>query len=190
MINLLKAKKWHPVLAGIVFGLVGIMSFLISKTPLGASRSFTDTASIITNVLFQKHAALVEYYAQYPPQISWTTTLFVGIVVGSFISSKLSKDFYLRTVPELWKAFYGASRIKRLLFTFLGGFLVALGARLGQGCISGQVIAGITQLGVGAFVFLQAIIIGGILTVFVFYRFNIFNNSDSEAQGDKGTKKC
>ena len=178
MRNLLRAKKWHPVLAGFIFGLVEVLSFLISKTPLGASRSFTEAASIITNILFHKHAALVEYYAQYPPQISWTTTLLAGVVAGSFISSKLSKDFYLRTVPELWKTFYGPSRVKRLLFTFIGGFLVAFGARLGKGCISGQVISGITQLGVGAFVFLQAIITGGILTVIIFYRFNMFKNSE------------
>ena len=175
--NLLKAKKWWPVMAGVSFALVEILSFLISKTPLGASRAYVETASIITSVFFKDHAAVVEYYTQYQPQISWTAVLLAGVVTGSFISSRLSGDFHLRSVPTLWKSFFGQSRAKRLFWTFVGGFLVALGGRLGQGCISGQVIAGVTQLGVGAFVFLQAIVTGGILTAIVFYRFNVFKKN-------------
>jgi len=123
-------------MAGISFALVEVLSFLISKTPLGASRAYVETASIVTSVFFKDHAAVVEYYRQYKPQISWTAVLLAGVVVGSFISSRFSHDFYLRSVPTLWKTFFGQSRAKRWFWTFVGGFLVALGGRFGQRVVS------------------------------------------------------
>ena len=75
----------------------------------------------------------------------------------------------------MWKEFYGPSRIKRFFWAFIGGIFVALGGRFGQGCISGQLISGVMQLGIGGFVFMFSVWIGGVVTAFVFYRSNFFN---------------
>lgn len=175
--KILRAKRWWPLFAGICFGMVEMLSFLIVERPLGASRAYVEVCSLATHFFSQKHFLSVEYYSIYLPQFSYVAALLAGVTVGAFLSSKLSGHFYWRSVPPLWEKFYGSSRKKRWFWAFIGGILVALGGRLGQGCISGQIISGITQLSVGGFVLLLSTLTGGITTVFFIYRHKILQRA-------------
>jgi hypothetical protein len=180
-IRFLTAKKWWPFWGGVAFGLVEVLSFLIADSPLGASKPFVEVCSIATFIASDKwgieyaNVLLDNYFSSYLPQISWGTTLLVGVILGGFLSSILSKDFKIKAVPPMWEEFYGPSRSKRFFWVFIGGIFVALGGRFGQGCISGQLISGVVQLGVGGFIFMFSVWIGGLITAFVFYRGNFFN---------------
>lgn len=177
----LTAKKWWPFWGGIAFAFVEVLSFLIANSPLGASKPFVEVCSVVTQVVADftdieyTNVLLNNYFASYLPMFTWGTALMFGVVFGSLLSSLLSKNFKIRSVPTAWKEFYGPSRTKRFFWAFIGGIAVALGGRFGQGCISGQLISGVTQLGVGSFVFMFSVWIGGVLTAFVFYRGNFFN---------------
>lgn len=177
----LTAKKWWPFWAGIAFGAVEVLSFLIANSPLGGSKPFVEISSVATQAVADftdveyTSVLLDNYFASYLPMFTWGTALLVGVFFGSLFSSLLSKQHRLRSVPDAWKEFYGPSRTKRFFWAFIGGTIVAIGGRFGQGCISGQLISGVTQLGVGAFIFMLCVWIGGVLTALVFYRGNFFN---------------
>ncbi|MBL8052066.1 MAG: YeeE/YedE family protein, partial [Nitrospira sp.] len=54
--------------------------------------------------------------------------------------------------------------VKRLIWSFIGGFLLLFGARFGGGCTSGHMISGVSQLAVSSFVFSTALFPSAILT--------------------------
>jgi uncharacterized membrane protein YedE/YeeE len=76
--------------------------------------------------------------------------ILVGILLGAWVSSKLSGDRQPETVPELWARRFGPSARKRYLFAFLGGVVLMFGARLAGGCTSGHGISGSLQLAVSS----------------------------------------
>ena len=54
------------------------------------------------------------------------------------------------------------SHVLRLLAAFVGGLLMAFGARLAGGCTSGHGISGTLQLSVGSWIAVICFFIGGI----------------------------
>jgi hypothetical protein len=174
-------------MAGIAFGLVEVLSFLVSNSPLGASKPFVETASIATFVASDRKwfdnklindnftYLLDNYFSDYSPSVSWGTALLFGVFLGALLSSLISRDFKFRAVPTTWKEFYGPSKAKRFFYAFVGGFLVALGARFGGGCVSGQLISGFVQLGVGSMIFMMSLWMSGVMTAMLFYRTNIWH---------------
>ena len=49
----------------------------------------------------------------------------------------------------------------RLAFAFLGGALMGIGAKLARGCTSGQALSGGAVLGLGSWVFMIMVFVGG-----------------------------
>ena len=67
-------------------------------------------------------------------------------------------------MPPLWEERFGSSYALRLGVAFLGGAVMAFGARLAGGCTSGHGISGALQLSVGSWVALICFFIGGMTT--------------------------
>jgi hypothetical protein len=57
----------------------------------------------------------------------------VGILIGAFISSKLSGEFKIQTVPDMWREKFGSNPVKRGIVAFIGGAIGLVGARLAGG---------------------------------------------------------
>ena len=165
----LKKKRWWPVFAGLAFALVELLSFMLSEKPLGVTRGFTITGSIIEYLLSPAHAEKVSYWATYTPVIDWSMALVLGLVVGGFISSKSSGDFKIMPVPELWKSTKGARIARRWGWAFVGGVMIGFAARLTGGCVSGVLISASIQLAPGGYIFMMALWIGAVITTAVFY---------------------
>jgi len=72
-----------------------------------------------------------------------------GLDTGDAQAEKSAGRQVLRIPPRQWRA-------------FLGGFLVLFGARLADGCTSGHVITGMTQLATASFLFAAAVFAVGI----------------------------
>jgi uncharacterized membrane protein YedE/YeeE len=166
----LKKKRWWPVFAGIAFALVELLSFILSEKPLGVTRGYTVTGSIIEYLISPTHSEKISYWAAYGPYIDWSMSLILGLVIGGFISAKSSSDFKVKLVPELWKSTHGASVARRWTWAFAAGIMMGFAARLTGGCVSGLLISASMQLAPGGYIFMIALWIGGVITTAVFYK--------------------
>ncbi len=169
MFYLMKRKHWRLFSVGILFALAELLSFVLSKRPLGSSRGYAVFGSIIEYVFFPEHAKTVPYWNAYEPVIEWTVAVLVGIVSGSMFSSVYSGEFKITVVPQMWKTSKGPSVAKRLIWAFIGGVMVGFGSRLAMGCTLGMLIAGVIQLTPAGFIFMMSLWMGGMLMTLLFY---------------------
>ncbi len=169
-----KPKRWWPIPAGIAFAIVELLSFYISERPLGITRGYTVTGAIFEYLFFPDHAENISYWEKYYWNIDWTMALILGVILGSYVSSRSSGDFRLRAVPEMWKISMGSSVVKRWVWAFIGGVLMGISARIAGGCVSGLLISATIQLAPAGFIFMFSLWIGGVLTTLIFYRSRTF----------------
>jgi uncharacterized membrane protein YedE/YeeE len=165
----LRKKEWSPIIAGLLFAFIELLSFYMSSRPLGASRAYAVTGSIIEHVFFPAHAANVRYWDAYLPYVEWTMALVFGITCGSFFSSLISGTVKLRVVPDMWRSSKGSSVTRRWFWAFVGGSLVGFGSRMAFGCTLGMLISGVIQLAPAGFIFMMALWMGGVFTTLAFY---------------------
>ena len=130
--NWLRKEQWSPYVAG---GLVGILSWfaILTVKPLGASTTFARTAAMIERVFAPEHVKSLPYFVKYPPKIDWQWMLVLGILIGAFVSSRLSGQFKAGFVPPMWAEQFGTGKLKRWVAAFIGGILVMFGARMAGG---------------------------------------------------------
>ncbi len=151
---------------GLAIGVVLSVAVALIQ-PIGVSTQYV----VLDGVLL--HAVLPEV-ADNSPYLStaskgWTLAtyefLFVaGIPIGAFLAAMVTNRFSVSVVPSLWAQRFGPTPVKRLIWSFIGGFLLLFGARFGGGCTSGHMISGVSQLAVSSFVFSTALFASAILT--------------------------
>jgi uncharacterized protein len=162
-------KRWSPYAAGIGIGILSWFTFLLSDNTLGASGSYATTAGMIERILRGSKVKEKTYYREHPPEIGWGWMLLVGIVVGAFISAKLSGDFHIEIVPSLWERTVGEGVLLRVTVAFIGGLLLGIGSRWADGCTSGHGISGTLQLVASSWLAVICFFVGGVgtaLTIF------------------------
>jgi hypothetical protein len=131
-------RPWSPYFAGGLTGALLVLSVLVSRSFLGASTTFARSASVIEQALGIDTSAF-EYFTankgKYGPSSlpDWQLMFVVGIMIGSFAASKLSGDFKLKAVPDMWQERFGPSPLKRAVAAFVGGTIALFGARLAGG---------------------------------------------------------
>ncbi len=164
MNNLLTKKAWSPYFAGIIVGLLQIPAFILINTALGASSSYVSVGGYIASI-FDRATIDIAYFNKYMTSMkyAWQTSLVVGIIIGAFISMKLSRT-KRRKISRVWEKTVGIkSLFSRMLMGFIGGFILLFAARWGGGCTTGHGLSGTAQLAVGSLVFVVMMFIGGII---------------------------
>ncbi|MDZ7372072.1 MAG: YeeE/YedE family protein [candidate division KSB1 bacterium] len=159
----LKPKPYmNPYFAGIGLGLVLLASFVIMGRGLGASGAFSSAAAWLVQQIAPKHAASNNFYAEYlgdgsvHPLKDWLVFEVIGLFIGGFLSAKLAH----RVKGGIEKGPRFGNR-QRLLFAFLGGGLMGIGAKLARGCTSGQALTGGAVLNLGSWAFMMSVFAGG-----------------------------
>jgi len=130
--NWFKKQEWSPYMGGVIVGLLSWFAFLTVK-PLGASTTFVRTAGLIEKLFAPEHVANLPYYVAKAPKIDWQWMLVLGILIGSYVSAKLSGRFQLNFIPPMWKQGFGTNTAKRWVVAFLGGIIAMFGARMAGG---------------------------------------------------------
>jgi uncharacterized membrane protein YedE/YeeE len=157
---------------GVGIGLVLILAVALVQ-PIGVSTQYV----VLDGVLL--HRILPEVAAQSPYLVNasagWTLLNYefffvAGIPIGAFLASLATKRFSTRLVPVEWERRFGPIPGTRLVWSFIGGFLLLFGARFGGGCTSGHMISGVSQLAVSSFIFSAALFVSGIATARWLYR--------------------
>ncbi len=133
MMNWLKKKEWSPYTAGALSGAVLVLSVWIADKFFGASTSFARSAGLIEKLFGGERVTGMDYFIRYVPKIDWQWMFVVGVLIGSLISSTISRTFQWQAVPDMWRARFGTNRTKRGIVAFIGGTIAIFGARLAGG---------------------------------------------------------
>lgn len=153
----MKNRYMNPYIAGIMLGIVLLLSMVIAGRGLGASGGIKYCVVSLVGTVAKPHAEKSEYYSRYftgdqKPLKNWLVLEIAGVIAGGFISGAISGRLRLRTEksPHI-------SNVKRLVFAFLGGLLFVYGAQLARGCTSGAALSGMAVLSLAGFVTMAAI---------------------------------
>jgi uncharacterized membrane protein YedE/YeeE len=155
---------WSPYLVGALIGLLSMATFYFSNQPLGASTAYARLAGFIGKFISKNHTESLKFYQETKPKIQWDVMLLIGIFLGACLAAYGGGEITGWWIPPLWEEHFGSSYALRLGVAFLGGVVMAFGARLAGGCTSGHGISGALQLSVGSWVALICFFIGGVVT--------------------------
>lgn len=167
LIKTLDTAAWSPYLAGALIGALTWLTFTVSDKPIGASSAYASLAGMMGKLVARNHTLNLKYYQDNPPKLNWEFVFVLSAIGGSFISSYSGGEFELRWVPELWERVHGTSPYGA--YAFIGGILMAFGARLAGGCTSGHGISGALQWSLASWVSLLCFFIGGIIAIRILY---------------------
>lgn len=163
-------EQWPPHVVGAGIGVLSWLTFVLSDKPLGCSTAFARTSGMIERLFRGKKVTEKAYYKKFAPTVDWEWMLVLGVIIGAFMSSKLSGQFELRWIPARWGAVAGEARIVRWLASFIGGVIMGFGARWAGGCTSGHGISGTLQLAVSSWVAAICFFAGGIATAMLIFK--------------------
>ncbi len=171
MIGLLKKKEWSPYLAGTLLGVVYVVSIAVAGIIPGASGAFENIGGLLTRTVYPALAGNTYFRFVMPPGFTTAVAILIGILLGAFVSSKLSGDFKVQMVSDnQWKRVFGAAIWKRWIVLFIGGIVLEFGAGIAGGCTSGLAIGGGLFLAPSAFIFIAAMFLSGIPVAKLMYR--------------------
>jgi len=162
---------WSPYLVGALIGLLSMATFYFSDKPLGASTAYARLAGMVGKLFARRHTESLKYYQDFKPKVDWEVMLVVGVVGGAFLAAWLGGELTGEWLPAMWTARFGEGSLAlRLGVAFVGGGLMAFGARMAGGCTSGHGISGTMQLSVGSWVAVVCFFVGGIATALLMFR--------------------
>ncbi len=167
--NFLRKKKWSPYLTGVILGLLNLFAIYTAHHALGASSAFTRYVGMIERWLAPEHFATLKYYKIYKPYWNFTAIAVIGMLIGGYISARLSNDIKFRLIPKMWGKRFGYNGLVRIIVSIIGGMLIGFGARMAGGCTSGQGISGGSFLSVSGWLAICFFFAGGILTAFILF---------------------
>ena len=161
---------WSPYLVGVLIGVLSMFTFYFSAKPLGASTAFASVAGLIGRLIAPRHTDSLHFYAdQKASKIDWKVALVIGVIAGSFLAAWSGGEITGRWLPPMWAERFGENVWLRMAVGFLGGGLMAFGARMADGCTSGHGISGAMQLSVGSWIALLGFCVGGAATAMLLF---------------------
>lgn len=162
---------WNSYVAGVALGLVLLAAFVVTGRGLGASGAVTrlaahtvqKTEAMVKGGTHAEHDTFARHNAYTAQYINDETDslddfllyMFVGVMVGGFISGVLGRRAKLSTSMGPHTTIQ-----RRLLLASVGGFVSAFGTRLARGCTSGQALTGGATLALGSWAFMFAVFAG------------------------------
>lgn len=163
--NIPRRLGWLP--GGILIALLIWFTFstIGADRPIGASTAIAYMGAWLFDL--QKS----EYFQHIKNPGAWEVVFLIGVLIGgAFTSIFITKTFKFRVLPPLWKKHKNSSVTSRLIWSFIGGFLIVFGARLAGGCTSGHFLSGASQTAISGLIFGGVVIVVLILTGRLFYK--------------------
>jgi uncharacterized membrane protein YedE/YeeE len=136
----------------------------VSNRPIGASTSYPYVAGKLAGLTGNSYIKSIEGAGK------WEVWLLAGAFLSGLVISVIRKRFRLTIVHSNWEKYFGKSPAKRLLWSFAGGFILIIGARMAGGCTSGHILSGGMQLSLSSLTFAIFVFSGLLLTGKYFYR--------------------
>ena len=150
----------HPYLGGMVLGIVLFLGLFLTGNGLGSSGAISRIDAFIEDQIAPAHVDRTPYLLKMAggdknPLDDWILPVFVGALLGGFVSGKIGRRIKLETTkgPNI-------SDHTRWAMAFLGGVLFLYGARMARGCTSGQALTGGATLDAGSWTIMFSIFAG------------------------------
>ena len=159
----IKDLKW--LYAGIALAILNGIIFLTVVTDriMGASTAYPYVSDLITGTTAN------DYFSKIKGPGQWELIFLTGSFFSGLVLSLIRKDFKLVLIHQNWKKYKGDSKYKRIIWSFVGGFLIIIGARMAGGCTSGHIISGGMQLAASSLLFAFFVFTGLLVTGRLFY---------------------
>ena len=149
--NPITRPSWSPYAAGAAIGVLSWLAFLTAGRPLGVSTAYVRLAAWVEGLIAPAHVAATPYLAKLSPVFDWEFFLVVGVAIGGWAASRVSRSGPAERPSR-----------KRIAEAVAGGFFLLVGARLANGCTSGNGISGSLQLALSGWVFFLTIFVSGV----------------------------
>lgn len=154
---------WPPFAAGIVLGLILILTFVLVGNGVGASGTFASIAAWLGFQIAPTATVDNGYLGHMVanggnPFASWIVVEVVGLAIGALLAAVSAGRFKVKVDRGAGRISVGA----RLLFALIGGLLAGFGSRLAAGCTSGVGLSGTAMLGMAGFIFLVVFFVVGL----------------------------
>lgn len=160
-------RKW--LYSGIGLAILNAIVFLTVGTNriIGASTAYPFVADLITGTTQNTYFPKIQAPGQ------WEVLFLTGAFISGIVISLFRKEFKITLIHSNWEKYKGNSSAKRIIWSFIGGFILIIGARMAGGCTSGHVLSGGMQLAASSLIF-AAFVFGGLLiTGKYFYNYKI-----------------
>ncbi len=159
-----KNNRW--IFSGVALAVLNAVIVLQSvlDRPIGASTTYLYAIDSILEITHNN------YFEKIQNPGHWELIFLAGALASGFLFSLVRKDFKLILINENWKNHKGISKVNRIIWAFIGGFLIILGARMAGGCTSGHILSGGMQFALSSFVFAIFVFAGLLITGRLFYR--------------------
>jgi len=157
--------------AGILLGLVLLLTIYISGRGLGASGAMKTVVVGAMATAAETHYQGADYYrgyaAEHPGSVwkSWLLFEVIGVLFGAFVSGLVANRAQLKFErgPAIGVGIRTAGAI-------IGGALFGFGSQLGRGCTSGSALSGMAVMSLGGILTMLAIFGGAYALAFFFRR--------------------
>jgi len=156
-------------MGGILMALLLLFAFSLfgANRPIGASTYVPYYAGII----FGMNPEDYTYLQKVEKAGAWEGVMLLGALVGGFFTSVfVTKTFRISVIPAGWRAYKNNSVASRLIWSFVSGFLLILGARLAGGCTSGHFLSGMSQTAFSSMIFGGVVLVTLLVTGKLFYK--------------------
>ena len=160
---------WSPYLVGAGIGVLSWLTFYFADKPIGASSFYAMVAGFIGKGVACRHTESLKYYQTNPPAVNYGFVFVLFTVFGGFIAAWTGGEIRNEWLHPMWVDRFGDSIALRGIVGFIGGVLMAFGARLAGGCTSGHGISGTLQLNAGSWLTVIFMFIGGIAAAMLLY---------------------
>jgi len=159
-----RERKW--IVAGIVLAILNaaVFSAWLSNRPIGASTAYPYLGDFLTGITQN------DYFTAVKTPGHWELIFLTGAFAAGLVISLIKGEFRLVLLHENWRRFKGPSPLKRIVWAFVGGFILIFGARMAGGCTSGHILSGGMQLAFSSLIFAVFVFAGLLLTGQLFYK--------------------
>ena len=161
-----KALDYKWLYAGIALAILNVIVFLTAFTnrPIGASTAYPYVADLVTGITTN------DYFLKIQDPGHWEMLFFIGALISGIVISIFRKEFKITLIHTNWRKYKGSSVSKRIIWSFIGGFILIIGARMAGGCTSGHILSGGMQLSLSSLVFAFFVFSGFLITGKYFYK--------------------
>ena len=161
-----KSTNYKWLYAGIGLAILNAVVFLTVCTNriIGASTAYPFVADLITGTTQNSYFPKIQGPGQ------WELLFLTGAFVSGIVISLFRKEFKITLIHSNWEKYKGKSATKRIIWSFIGGFILIIGARMAGGCTSGHILSGGMQLSLSSLIFAAFVFAGLLITGKYFYK--------------------